>query len=677
MTASGAFLNGNTPFVWDSETHMIVPGLLAPMLVCVSYTLDGQEAGLLDRDHGIELLAETLEEDDIHYIGHNIAYDFTVLAARRPDLLEAIFEAYASERVSDTQIREKLIRLALGEMSTDFSSGAKRQTKFSMGAIFKNRFAIDLSEDKGPDAWRTRYAELDGIPIDQWPPKAAEYARSDATRTHLMFMAQAKDSHSGVVDEVSGFVTNEFETAAAAFALHLAGAWGVRTDAKAVSDLAEKLAENVREVRDALTGDPIGIFRAKDGTKDTKRLKEYITTAYDGAPPATAKGGISTDKETLMESDPAKQPHVMVKGVSVPILHALASISADEHNRTTYIPAFSHGTIYPINCGWNSLVESGRTSAWGPNWQNLPTEGGFRECVIPRQGNFFINADYSGIEMCALAQVCLDLFGHSTMAEALVAGKDLHLFFGAAILGITYAECVARYEADDPEVVTIRKVAKHCNFGLGGGMGAETFVATVWKQSGFTVRIPVEGPRGAWVLKALWLDTFPELREFFAYVSQATSTSGGETTFVQPRSGRVRGGCGYCDGLNTHFQGLAADGAKAAFFFAQQECYTGYSRFWTRHEHGERKSPLYGARITIFVHDELIGEAPEHMAAEAAERMSVVMGLGMGLYITDVPIIAKPLLMRRWYKKAKPVHDSAGRLVPWEPEAKTQQKGAA
>jgi hypothetical protein len=39
----------------------------------------------------------------------------------------------------------------------------------------------------------------------------------------------------------------------------------------------------------------------------------------------------------------------------------------------------------------------------------------------------------------------------------------------------------------------------------------------------------------------------------------------------------------------------------------------------------------------------------------------------MSMYITDVPIIAEPVLMRRWYKNAETVRDESGRLICWEP----------
>lgn len=659
-----------TLFVFDTETHAIRPGLLAPPLVCVSWyhadpvevpsngPLPTIEQGGLDlAELGTCIVEERLLHSTDRIVGHNIAYDMAVLAARRPELLPAIFAAYDAGRVSDTGIREKLIKLAVGDFTTDMASGSKRQTKFSMAEIFRRRFNIDLSADKdNPDAWRLRYNELDGVPLDQWPEEAKAYALGDAERTYLLWCAQAGDTYSGVVD-AEGLVTNEQEQAAAAFCLHLMGCWGVKTDGAAVEALAAKLTGSVARVKDALTGT---LIRAKDGSKDTKLLKKWIEDAYAGAglaPPTTEKGATSTAKETLLAAPVEGQP--LVHGQ--PVLQALASISADEHNHNTYIPAFRAGALTPINAGWNCLVESGRTSCWSPNWQNLPRVGGYRECVVPRPGWVFINADYSTIELCALAQVCLDQFGYSEMARALQAGRDLHLEMAADLLDITYEQAYERRK--DADVKEKRQMAKALNFGFPGGLGAETL--TTWAWATYRVKFgdtPEEATAAARGYKARWLKRWPEMRQFFDMVSSATSATGGQFTLEQPKSGRLRGGTGYCDGCNSYFQGLAADGAKAAMFYLSQECYTGTSALW----HGDEPSPLFGARLSMFVHDEFIGEAPEEFAPAAAERLAEVMRLGMALYLPDIPIIAKPVLMRRWYKDAEPVYVD-GVLVPWEP----------
>lgn len=684
-------------FVFDTETHLIAPGLQFPPCVCVSVyeaapmyvpgngPLPALEGGrLLLPSAGLAAVRAALLDPTVTLVGHNIAFDFGVLCALDATLTPLVFDAYEAGRINDTQIREQLIQLALGNFDSGF--GSKKMGSFSMLSILKARFNMDISADKSDDAWRLRYAELDGIPLADWPEEACSYPVRDVTQTYAMWCAQADDTHSGVVDD-AGAVTNEAAQVAADWALKLMSAWGVRTNRTKVDALAVKLEENSRSVREALTHPSVGLFRP-NGTKNTKLLASIVEAAYAAAgetPPLTAGGKTSTAKEVLLAAPTAGQPTVWVSmpdedtGVrseqQAPVLLALASISADEHNMTTYIEPLRSGADVPITARFNVLVESGRTSCGKPiNLQNLPKYGGYRECVESRPGTVFIQADYSGIELVALSQHILDSGWHSEMAQALIDGRDLHTALAAAeFLNITYEEAQTRRKSKDPQMGIMRQAAKQVNFGFPGGMGPDKFVATVKKQISKADFKAIfgdthdEAVAKAAEYKQTWLRRWPEMRRFFADVSTKVEAGGGEFTLVQPRSGRLRGACGYSDGCNSYFQGLTADGMKAALFYCSMECYTGYSPFWTRAEHA-KPSPLFGSRPVIEVHDEFIFEAAEDTAAEACERMCAVMVQGMALYLTDVPVKVEPSMFRVWSKSADEVRDANGRLMVWEPK---------
>lgn len=636
-----------TYVAFDTETWLITPGRLAPPLVCLSWA-EGDRAELVSAQHAPAFIRPLLQSPHVHLVGHNVAFDFGVLCARDPGLIPLVFAAYAAGRIHDTSIREKLIKLAVGELSTDFS-GTGKQTSFSMAACFQRRFNVDLSADKGEDAWRMRYKELDGVPLEEWPPEAASYAIEDARRTLQLFQAQANDD-SPVVLRDPPCVINEAEQVAAAWGLHLAGVWGIRTDPQAVVRLGRELDEQSAAFTARLKTH--GILRA-DGTKDMKLIRQRVEESLGEDAPRTEKGAISTDRECLMRTGHEG-------------LMALAEVGAVEKLRTTYVPVLLQGTELPINPSWNPLVESGRTSCRAPNLQNLPRKGGVRECFVPRDGYLFASADYSTLELCALAQVCLDTIGWSNMAEAIRAGQDLHVQMAATLLGITYDEAYARHKKKDPIVKEMRQLSKAANFGLPGGLGVQTFLAYAWAT--YQVKLaddPVEAEARGKQIKAQWLETWPEMRQYFANVSDKLAMRD-SFDLTQIRSGRVRGGVGYTDGCNSYFQGLAADGAKAALFLIQQECYTGFSELWK----GPEISPLYNSRMVAFIHDEFILEVPARidLARAATNRLVDVMVQGMALYIPDVPIKAEPTLMDRWYKEAEAVYDAEGDLEVWHPK---------
>ena len=678
---------------FDLETHLIEDGNLAPRPVCLSWRyleapapgetghgdfaaasadahpLFTRSAGLLDLADGAEWLRRVLADPGVYLVNQTIAFDFACIAAEYPDLIGPIFDAYGAARISCTKIRERLIAISLGILAEDDRQAAK----FDLATLTKKYTDRDRSAIKsGPDAWRLRYGELEGVPFTAWEDAAITYPLGDTEDAIDVFAGQIEAGHrAGILAPCGLRLVNEPEQAAAAWALQLAGVWGMRANGARVAKLAEQVAAKAARL-DALKH-AHGLFKApkivkgveQAPTSNKKALQALVLAAYDGAPPTTkgrvvkATGErvpeIATDKETLLNSGDE---------ILVEIAEAGDSLSAV---RNTFLPALTRAINVPCCPSWQALVASGRISCWQPNLTNQPRGGGVRECWEARPGMLFFNADYSIAELRSLAQVTYTLFGASTMRDALNAGKELHLLTASSILGITYEECVRRYKAGSPDVCDkktgARQLAKPVNFGFPGGMGPESFVRITWKDSriklGATHELAIERAKE---LRGIWLDTYPEIRQYFRYISDR----GEIFDLRQHTSGRLRGGLSYCSGANTLFQGLTADGAKAAFYLASEECYTGTSAAWAA-TGKPGNSPLYGCRMSAMVHDELMGEAPEERAPEAAVRVGEVMVYAMQIYTPDVATVVEPVTMRRWYKDAKPVFDADGRLVPWEP----------
>jgi hypothetical protein len=192
-------------------------------------------------------------------------------------------------------------------------------------------------------------------------------------------------------------------------------------------------------------------------------------------------------------------------------------------------------------------------------------------------------------------------------------------------------------------------ICGQCNFGLPGGMGPPRLQGS-FKEDGINISLD-QAKR----YKQAWIDTWAEARPYLDYMSARTRT--GDTTLEQLRSGRIRGRVGYSDGLNSYFQGLTSDGAKAAMWQIQKECYV------------LRESPLYGARMVLFLHDEFILECREENCDAVARRLKEIMISEMKKFLPDVPVDATPICMRRWVKGAKPVFVD-GKLVPGRAEKK-------
>ena len=628
---------------FDTETHLIKPGCIAPRLVCLTH-YDGVDEDILLREEAIEWARAALSDEEITLVGHNVSYDLGVLVAEDASLLPLVFAAIEAGRVKDTRIREQLLFLAQGRLTFDYVT--RKPAKFNLAQICFNRFKVDLSSAKdGEDVWRLRYHELDSVPLDEWPEEAVLYALDDARWTYRIYQDQAKPfDWEGVLYAGPGGVTNEDAQMRAAWGLHLITLWGIRTDGEQVSHLEEELKPRVEKLQKMLLDE--GLMKERKVKGETKRsknmaaLRERVVEAYSAIgldPPLTEKGSVSTARQVLKDSGDA-------------LLAELGSETNAEKLLTTYIPVLQAGTEVPLNPSYALLKESGRTSSFKPNIQNVPRAGGIREAYVPREGTVFVACDYSTLELCALAQVCLDLFGDSEMARAINEGRDLHLGVAARMAGLSYRGALDLLRDGDKKIKELRQLAKALNFGFPGGMGAASFVAFA---RNYGVDIEETDAAG---LKTEWLDTWPEMRRFFRHVGNL-SLLGNDFTVRQLRSGRLRGGTNYCAGCNTYFQGLAADGAKNAIWEVAKECYV------------SEDSPLFGCRPVAFIHDELLVEVPTDIEARtaAADRLAEVMVSAMEKWIPAVKIAAEPAAMTRWLKGAEEVRDEQGRLVCWEP----------
>lgn len=374
---------------FDTETHAITPGNLTPRLVCVSFAVQ-DDVFLLDRKDGLELLEEGLQQG-YTYVGHNVAYDLGVVANENPKLFPLIFQAYAENRIHDTKIREELRDIAIGRVTLGSHAmvsidGKWTPCDYSLAGLVQRYLGKSRHHEKeAPDAWRFRYAELDGTPLYQWPKEARQYALDDARDTLAVFQAQPP-------------VHDEFTQVRAAWALHLMSVHGMVTDKNAVEVLegtlfAEqeknrrrliqaKFLKGVRltpkEVREGKQADFIEKNVKMRWAKDTKRIKEYVERVYrrmGRAPPLTETGAVSTDKDTLNESGSR-------------LLSLLSDAGGVDKILQTYMPVLRQGTQTAINTRFNVLVSSGRTSSQTPNLQNLPTGrrvSGVRECFVPRE----------------------------------------------------------------------------------------------------------------------------------------------------------------------------------------------------------------------------------------------------------------------------------------------------
>ncbi len=687
----------------DTETFLIQPGLQAPKLVCLTSSIPSTGSRLFHANPGMQPdgpiwgngkppannsqsstkghFMWLLEQDPLY--GINIAYDMCVCLVEWPDLFALVFKAYDEDRIIDVGLSQRLIDNASGRMK--FYDN-QEPNGYSNAGLSKR---ILKQERTGKDdGWRMKYGTLYDVPLDQWEPEAVGYALQDSADPLAIGNHQWAKHRD--------LIANSPAQARAGFALQLMMCWGVMTDPDQIQLLRDASEELYWKLSHELV--PTGLIRGADTkpkskawTRDTKAAKQRmfeVMKAQGRSTKLTPKGyelfierrkavgmsgqpgpaGLLSEEElfqyTSVDEDACKESadDVLEKYTLRTQLHGIVNV---------HVPDLLKGVHTPIQPRYNTMVASGRTSCTkgkpkkkkdrlkpptrnGYQFQNpkraldyFPLGVGIRNCFIARPGMLFADDDFTGLELNTGAQVCLAIVGYSKLAEAINAGVDPHRLFGAKLQGISYEEASAKRH--DKTVKYYRQLAKVPNFGAPGGLGPPGLVGYA---RGYGVKLTIEEAKE---LLRVWFEMWPEWIDYFKWVRGHIDRVTGKGAVDQLYVGRRRGGCTYTSLSNTMFQGLGADGAKAAMFEVARRCYV-----------KEEGSVLYGARPNGFVHDSILAEVFEEIAHEQTSEMAKVMEDACNVYLPDVPVKCPAMLSKRWTKDAEPVYNREGRLQPYD-----------
>lgn len=649
---------------WDTETHIVQPGLLAPPIVCHSFAYEERPVAEIDRRSSTIAFAL---KSPLTIAGANIAYDFGCLLAEEPDLFPLVWKAYEEGRVWDVLIGATLVAISQGRLRDGELYDIKGQKMKDDKGRMTSRYSLYnttlewLGKDtaKENDRFRLSYALLEHLPTEVWPPDAQQYPKDDAQNTLDCAIAQRD----------SGFNFTDLKVQAhAAFCAHLSAINGMRTDPKRVDDLKASLITKYNDLHRWAVEQKLLKLKTKTKpengySKDMATLKARVAAAYGGSPPTTEKGGISTSRETYEESND-------------PILEKFSEISAIE-KQLTYLPTLEAATQAPMNTRCNILLSTGRASYDGLI-QLMPRKGGIRNAFKAR--GTYVSVDYSAVEMATLAQVCLWTVGESKLAQAINDGLDPHCMIASDMDGSTYEDFYKQYKDGSAVHKDLRQAGKAGDFGYPGMMGPAKFVIAQ-RKAGFSVCqwLFRDGACGAhkvssWQgrawnggqlcvrciecstkIRKTYTSTWTEVPKYWDWITGKLKLSDVLEQFV---SHRLRGGLDAPQAANTLFQGLAADGAKRACIALTKEMYL------------DSQSPLFGSRLCVFAHDETIIDVPDHMDLHAAAfRQRDIMVEEMKKVCPDVKISGVPAAMKYWYKEAEDVYDANGKLIPWEPKS--------
>ncbi len=227
------------PTAIDIESGMMSYETPIPEVVCMSFANHTQKKVELI-ENVIEGFGITLQCPTTSIVGHNIAFDLSLICFQYPYMWDIVFKAYDEGRIYDTMMRERLLMLTTsGEFYYDHTRNMK--VGYALVDLEKKYLGIDRHELKeDPDAWRYNYIKLLHVPMEDWPPEAVDYSRDDSGNDLAIYYKQEEER--GRIIAEQGFDPFAVETFRnkVAFALRLLECKGEKVDPERIREVTQQ-----------------------------------------------------------------------------------------------------------------------------------------------------------------------------------------------------------------------------------------------------------------------------------------------------------------------------------------------------------------------------------------------------------------------------------------------------
>lgn len=359
---------------------------------------------------------------------------------------------------------------------------------------------------------------------------------------------------------------------------------GIRIHKEALAEYGARLETQIRELEQKIytaAGEEFnlnspkqlgGILFEKMGIPGGKKTKTGYSTAADVLEKLSAEVPFVKDILEYRQLTKLKSTYADTLGGF-----------ADEHGRIH--SNFSQTT-----------AATGRLSSTDPNLQNIPIrmELGreIRKVFVPDEGNVFIDADYSQIELRVLAAMSKD----PKLIEAYKQDKDIHRITASQVFHVPFEEVTSLQ----------RRSAKAVNFGIVYGISS----------FGLSQGLDVSRQEAAEYIER-YFHTYPKIKEFLdQLVDDAKKTGYAVTLYGRKRpipelsaSNFMQRSFGERVAMNSPIQGTAADIIKIAMNRVRQRL----------------EKEALRSRMILQVHDELLIEAPQDEADYVAKLLEEEM----------------------------------------------------
>lgn len=407
----------------DTETNSL--DTISAKLVGISVSFKEGEAYYIPAAF-TEPLRTVLADNTIKKVGHNIKFDYEVLAGNGYDLQGIIFDTMVGAYLINPNARaQRLDELAFTELGIEMTK-------------------IDELIGKGKDQ-----ISFDLVDVNA----AALYAGEDADITLRLYHHLSKDLDKGGFNELMGKIEAPLIPVLARMELA-----GVKVDIDLLAKLSVQFGDRLAILENEIYGAAGESFNIASPAQLQKilyeklKLQENLENSYIKKLPS---GGLSTGAEELEK----------LRGTH-PIVEQIFEYRELSKLKSTYVdslPKLISEKSGRIHTSFNqTIAATGRLSSTNPNLQNIPirTETGMliRKAFIAEKGFKILSADYSQIELRVIAHMS----GDEEMTRAFNEGIDVHTATAARVYGVEENEVTKE----------MRRTAKVVNFGIVYGVSA-------------------------------------------------------------------------------------------------------------------------------------------------------------------------------------------------------------
>ncbi len=544
----------------------------------------------LDTDTVLSALKPILEDPALPKCGHNLKFDAGILIRNGIKLQGAAFDTLLASQLVDARTpSHNLDTLALLHLEhkmisfQELTAGPSDATPAEEGIDLGELFEVEAEQQK----------TIDEVPLEQATIYAAEDADITLRLYHFLMpklaemgiTALARDIESPLAPilaemEYNGIVCDKEE---------------LKRQSIVISELVDARQTEIHDI----VGYPCNI-------DSPRQLAQVLFEELGFKPVKRTRGGkISTDV-TVLEAlslredinDPKTSvPRLIIEYRQYRKLQStyLAQLQNAVDPKTERI----HTHLYQLT------TATGRLKSDHPNLQNIPvrTEIGrqLRRAFRAPEGHKLICADYSQIELRILAHFSED----ESLIETFTQDLDIHTAVASQVFEVPAASVTRE----------LRDKAKTINFGIIYGVS----------PTGLSRRIKGMRVKEAAALIDDYKTRFPGIDRFLQQCVREASDYGYVSTLTGRRraipeiyaTNRSRRSLGERLAINTVVQGSAADLMKAAMVYVQRRI-------------DKDRLPM---KMLLQIHDELVLETPEALAAEHAAIVCEEMEKAMSLRV--------------------------------------------